>query len=259
MKGDKMITLLDNKQPLVSLITVTYNSEKTIERTIKSVLNQTYSNIEYIIVDGKSNDRTLEIINKYKSYFQNKLILISEKDNGIYDAMNKGIKHANGEIIGIINSDDWYEVNAVEKVVQSVLNNNVEGVYHGYLRFVSDSGEEILVSRSSATNLRNKMIEHPACFVTKNIYKTHGLFNLEYKYCADYDFMLRLYEKNVQFIKVEAIIANFTIGGISSTPKAALETLKMKRDRAIISNKQYLLKKLQMQITFTLKRIFSYS
>ncbi|AYA78083.1 glycosyltransferase [Bacillus sp. Y1] len=254
-----MVNKVENKVPLVSIITVTYNSEKTIGKTIDSVFDQTYKNIEYIIIDGESSDRTIDIVKRYKKKFGDRLIFVSEKDNGIYDAMNKGIEKSSGEIIGIINSDDWYESDAVEKVLESLTMKGIDGVYHGYQRFVSIKGEEILISRSSKNNLRNKMLEHPSCFVSRNIYIKQGMFNLDYKFCADYDFLLRLLENNVPFIEVDSIISNFTVGGVSSTPKAALESLKMKRDRGLVTYRKYLIKKLQMQFTDTLKRIFSYS
>src|SRR5574344_2512884 len=107
------------KKPLITIITVCYNSEKTIERTIKSVVNQTYKNIEYIFIDGASSDKTLDIIKKYMKEYSF-IKLISEKDNGIYDAMNKGISLSTGSIIGMINSDDYYELDAVESIVNNI-------------------------------------------------------------------------------------------------------------------------------------------
>jgi len=101
------------KDILVSIITPCLNSKKTIRKTIESVINQTYKNIEYIIVDGESTDGTIEIINEYREKYKDCIKFISEKDNGIYDAMNKGIKLCSGSLIGIINSDDYYETNAV--------------------------------------------------------------------------------------------------------------------------------------------------
>lgn len=103
----------------VSIITACYNSEKTIERTLKSVLAQTYSNYEYIIIDGMSTDDTLKIIDAYRNAFGSKLKVVSERDSGIYNAMNKGIKMASGELVGIINSDDWYEPDALQTIVYS--------------------------------------------------------------------------------------------------------------------------------------------
>ena len=111
---------------LFSIVTVCYNSEKTIETTIKSILNQTCQDYEYWIIDGKSTDRTVQIIQQYEPLFQGKLKWISEKDQGIYDAMNKGIAHSSGEIIGILNSDDYYEDDALEKIAKA---------YHGAILY----------------------------------------------------------------------------------------------------------------------------
>ena len=104
-----------NSNPLISIITVCYNSEKTISRTIESIINQTYKNIEYIIIDGKSDDKTLEIIDNYKNNISK---IISEKDNGIYDAFNKGLNICNGDLIGFVNSDDILTPNALEILVK---------------------------------------------------------------------------------------------------------------------------------------------
>ena len=124
-----------NNIPLISIITVSYNAVKTIEDTILSVINQTYPNIEYIIIDGGSTDGTLDIIKKY----QDKITYwVSEPDKGIYDAMNKGIAKANGELIGIINADDWYELDAVQNVVLE-FNNTRPAIYHGGLNIVKAS------------------------------------------------------------------------------------------------------------------------
>ncbi|MDO4190908.1 MAG: glycosyltransferase, partial [Bacteroidales bacterium] len=129
-----------NNTPLVSIITVCFNAEKTIEQTIQSVINQTYSNIEYIIIDGKSTDSTLNIVSKYKD---NIATIISEPDNGIYDAMNKGIKLSSGELIGIINADDWYEKDAVKIMVNKYLSteNKDNSLYYGMIRIWKNNKE----------------------------------------------------------------------------------------------------------------------
>lgn len=214
----------------VSIITVCYNSEKTIERTIRSVLNQTYSNFEYIIVDGKSTDGTMDIVNMYKSDFGEKLVVVSEKDNGIYDAMNKGIRLSKGRIVGIINSDDYYELNAVELIVNSYLNNksNPLSVYYGGTAIVDEEGVRRIVY-SNHEDLEEGMITHPSCFVTKETYEVMGLFDIEYSCVADYDFMLRLKRSGrVLFIPIKEHIANFTLGGTCSTSKAYIDLLHLK-------------------------------
>lgn len=215
----------------VSIITVCYNSEKTIRKTIESVLHQTYKNIEYIIVDGASSDGTLNIIEEYLEVFQGSLRVISEPDDGIYYAMNKGIAVASGELIGIINSDDWYEENAVEEIVKAYWNNhdNPYSVYYGKTGMVND-GELIRVESSSHEKLEEEMISHPACFVTARTYVEFGGFNTEYPCVADYDLMLRYYKSGeVSFIPVDCHIANFTLGGMSSTGKAYIDLLRLKK------------------------------
>ena len=137
----------------VSIITVSYNSEKTIRRTIESVLNQTYRNIEYIIIDGASSDSTVDIIKEYESKFLGRLKWISETDSGIYDAMNKGICKASGELIGIINSDDYYEKEAVEHMVNALGSEEYQVLY-GMMRTLKN-GEEFSIGIRTHKDLRN--------------------------------------------------------------------------------------------------------
>ncbi|MDO5424826.1 MAG: glycosyltransferase family 2 protein [Eubacteriales bacterium] len=226
---------------LVSIITVCYNSEKTIERTILSVLNQTYKNIEYIIVDGLSQDHTLDIVAKHQKDFGDRLKVISEKDNGIYDAMNKGIRNVRGQLVGIINSDDYYESTAVERMVEAMTSDSYQILY-GLLR-KTHNGVEYQVMMTKHENLENVMIPHPTCFITKKLYTDLGMYNTNYKSCADYDFMLTMKEKpNVRFIPVYQVIATFEeTNGMSSKASAHREVLKMKKERKLISNKQFLI------------------
>lgn len=214
----------------VSIITVCFNSEKTIRRTIECVLNQTYKNVEYIIVDGASKDGTINIVNEYKELFKDRLIVVSEPDDGIYYAMNKGIKLATGDLIGIINSDDWYEINAVEIITEYYKNHHAEEyeVYYGKTGVIRD-GELISISESAHERLEEEMISHPSCFVTKATYEKYGTFNTRYNCVADYDLMLRYKRSDVvRFIPVDEHIANFSIGGMSSTGKAYIDLLKLK-------------------------------
>ena len=198
--------------PLVSIITVVYNGEKYIEQTILSVINQTYKNIEYIIVDGNSKDSTLEIIKRYDSQIS---YWLSEPDSGIYNAMNKGINLANGAIIGIINSDDWYELNAVEKIVSAFENSQTCGVFNGILRTWRNN-QVYSINGYTTQILENDSLPHPATFIKKEIYNKYGLYNEKYKIVADYELFLRLNEEKVNFCFLEEIIANFRIGGESS-------------------------------------------
>ncbi len=206
--------------PKVSVITPCLNSEKTIRYTIESVLHQSYKNIEYIIVDGGSKDNTLKIISEYKDLFGGRLIQVSEPDKGIYNAMNKGIRLSHGQIIGIINSDDYYADDAIEKVVRHLEYDNPYQVIYGYCCFIKGSR---IVSTSKCThkNLKRGMIPHPTCFVTRSVYVKYGLFVEYLRIAADYELMMRLKATDdVRFYQVKSILAYFSIEGMSSNNNA---------------------------------------
>lgn len=223
---------------LFSIITVCFNSEKTIERTMKSVLNQSYGDYEYILVDGASTDRTLEIIHRYDPLFQGRLKLISEPDQGIYDAMNKGIRASKGELIGIVNSDDYYEPDALDKIVKAYQGYDYTIIY-GLVRSVLD-GKEVMVFSKNHEFLEKDMITHPSCFVTKKLYERFGTYSLKYPYSADYEFMLRIKkEKEVRFVEIYDIITNFSVGGVSNSVKGYRDTLKLLHEYHLIPDKRY--------------------
>lgn len=222
----------------VSIITVCYNSAATIRRTIESVLGQTYHNIEYIIVDGASKDETLSIIEEYRDVLGQRFRLVSEPDRGIYDAMNKGIRMAEGTLIGILNSDDFYEPMAVEHIVNAMTDEKYQILY-GFFRTLKN-GQEYSIERHSFKFLRERMFEHPACFVTKSVYDDLGYFDLQYISVADYDFMLRMSRiDEVKFYLVDHLITNFTLGGMNASVAAWLDLLKLRRNYGIISEREY--------------------
>lgn len=223
---------------LVSIITVCFNSEKYIEQTILSIIDQKYDEIEYIIIDGHSQDRTLEIINKYAQLYPSLIQYISEPDSGIYNAMNKGLAIAKGELIGIINSDDWYEEGAVEEVVNAYKRSG-SAVYHGIQRTYFN--EEIIdLKCTSSSQLHKGMIEHPTCFVPKYFYDQYGFFDEAYRYVADYEFMLRLQRKGVPFIVIEDVLANFREGGASHRPEAVYENYRLWLRTGLLSKREYM-------------------
>lgn len=209
---------------MFSIITISYNSEKTIETTINSVLAQTYTDYEYIIVDGASKDSTMGIIKKYEPLFGGKMKWISEPDNGIYDAMNKGIKMAKGKIIGIVNSDDWLEPDALSWINNKFMESSFreDCLYCGGIRFHQNGQiKEMMVNLKSfykqAPLYIMSGIRHPATFVPKKVYENVGLFNDKMRLSADQDFILRCHFKEIEFISIDKILSNMAAGGISTS------------------------------------------
>lgn len=200
----------------ISVITVSFNSEKTIGDTISSILNQTINCYEYIIIDGKSTDGTINIAQKYNKDFSAKGIkytVISEPDNGIYDAMNKGIALASGDLIGIINSDDWYEPTAFEEITKAYMQYG-EGVYYGILKIWKE-GKIFHIKQHTHEWLQNSMPQHPTWFVSKSLYEEYGAYSLDYRLSSDYELANRFYQAGVPFFRLEKIISNFREGGAS--------------------------------------------
>lgn len=207
-------------EPKVSIITVCYNAASTIEDAILSVLNQHYDNIEYIIVDGVSRDNTLGIVGKYKNKIAK---IISEPDKGIYDAMNKGLRVATGNIIGILNADDIYASDdVISRVVQRMELENAD-VLWGDLIYVK-SGEEAKIMRIWKSSAyapskfrRGWMPPHPTFFVRKTVYEKYGLFRPDFKIAADYELMLRFVEKyKVRSVYLPEVLVKMRVGGATS-------------------------------------------
>lgn len=207
----------------VSLITVTFNSSGTLHDTIQSVLSQTYSNIEYIIVDGHSQDNTVDIIKEYEPLFHGRLKWISEKDKGIYDAMNKGIKLASGDVIGIINSDDFYKSNDVITNVANVFNDDNIDVVFGNIQFVNPYNLTRIVRRYSGKGFKPWMFRwgimppHPSFFTRKSCYEKYGMYNETFNISGDYDLMVRFIMVNrlrYKYINLDMVIMR--MGGAST-------------------------------------------
>ncbi len=192
-----------------SVITVCLNSGATVRQTIESVLRQTYRDIEYIIIDGGSTDGTLDIIKEYVPQFCGRMKYVSEKDRGIYDAMNKAITLATGDVIGIINSDDWYESDAVERAAKCFEETEAEVVY-GEMWLVDQNGKR------EYHTCHSTFPPHPGTFISREVYQKHGLFDLHYKIASDRDLLLRFMAEGVHFTRIDAILVNFRRTGISN-------------------------------------------
>jgi len=225
----------------ISIITATFNCEDTIKDCINSVISQQYDNIEHIIIDGASTDNTLDIVNS----FSNKIAkVISEPDSGIYDALNKGIANATGDVIGLLHADDiFYNNNIIGEIVDVFTNNNTDSVY-GDLQYVakSDTSKVIRYWKSGEFNLgklkKGWMPPHPTFFVKKEVYNKYGNFDTSFKIAADYDLILRFLGVNkISTIYLPKIITKMRVGGESNKSLKNI-LLKMKEDhKALKKNK----------------------
>lgn len=209
---------------LVTVITVCRNADSTIARALQSVVQQTYAPIEYIVVDGGSSDATLEIVRACPGVAR----CISEPDNGIADAFNKGIAMARGEWVGILNADDWYEPETVATIMHESVGADV---VHGPVRYwEGDAPREVYYPNQSA--LRREMsINHPSVFVRRSVYDALGGFDVTYKYAMDYELMLRMLAVGCRFHAVEGVVlANMQFGGVSDLHwrEALVEVLRAK-------------------------------
>lgn len=221
----------------ISVITATFNSEKTIASTLKSVNDQDYLNLEHIIVDGGSTDATLEVIHKFSKGITK---IISEKDQGIYDALNKGIKMASGDIIGFLHSDDFYKDEKVlSKISKELSNERIDAAY-GDLDYVSQTNiKKIIRSWKSGSFNKNKMKNgwmppHPTFYMKAQHYISLGGFNLEYNISADYDAMLRyLWRNDLNISYIPEVLIKMRMGGKSnSSIKNVIQ--KTKEDKKIM-------------------------
>lgn len=233
----------------ISIITATFNSGKTIVDTMVSVLRQTYTNFEYLVIDGGSSDDTIEKVKSYEPRFGDRLRWISEKDRGIYDAMNKGIKMATGDVVGILNSDDYYtDIDILQTVADSFENNNRLDALYGDIHFVRDGSPDKCVRYYSSRMFSpfwlrfGFMPAHPSFYCKREVFEKAGLYSLDYKIGADYEMMVRLFKK--YRIKSQYINKDFVTmrtGGASNNNVRSRWTLinedvKACRDNGIYTN-----------------------
>lgn len=254
----------------ISIITPVYNAAATVETTILSVINQPIrSELEYIIVDGGSTDGTQEVIQRHIDQIS---LFLSEKDHGVYDAMNKGIAQASGDIIGIINADDWYNSDALKTVEETfreqpsidVLYSSIDNYFKGkyFNTFAPGDIENIYIKF---------VLNHPSCFVRKHVYDSLGGYDLQYKIAADYDFMLHCYVAGYRFQYTEKVLASYSLDGMSGLEapfsiklRQLQESQKISTAYILQSGKDYLLEKqrkfysrskLKLLMTFPFKRM----
>ena len=221
---------MEKKKPEISIITVTLNSAGTVSDTLRSVVSQTYAPYEYIIIDGCSDDGTLDMIEEYRQRFNErniKLTVVSEPDNGIYDAMNKGIGLASGDIVGIINSDDWYETDALATVADAYMREQF-GLFYADIRMVEPSGRSFIKHSRDRRYATSRDWNHPTTFIQRSLYD-------KYRYRTDtihddYDLILRMKKDGVKTVVVNKVLADFRMNGVSHRRSlaAALSSIKIK-------------------------------
>lgn len=204
----------------VSLITVTYNAEEFIEQCIKSVLSQTYDDIEYIVVDGKSTDNTMTIVEKYSGFISR---IISEPDKGIYDAMNKGIALASGDIIGILNSDDFFPEDDIIQTVVDAFGGGITQIVYGNLWYILPTFPNKIVRRWKSQSYKKNLFQlgwmpaHTTFFARRNLFSEYGNYNIAFKTSADYELMLRFIHKyNLKAVHINKVLVVMRIGGVSN-------------------------------------------
>lgn len=204
----------------ISIITVVWNNKKTIKDAINSVLNQTYENIEYIIVDGASTDGTVEIVRNYGDKVAK---FLSEPDKGLYDAMNKGIVLATGDVVGILNSDDFYiDEFVIEKVVKVFEDKYVDSVFADLIFVKPDDVEKIVRYYDSSKFNPSKfaygwMPAHPTFFVKREVYDKYGVFRTDLKIAADFDILARfLHTKKISYSYMQEVLVKMRVGGVST-------------------------------------------
>lgn len=235
----------------ISLITVTYNSGSTLEDTIKSVLSQNYNNIEYIVVDGLSKDNTVNIIREYEPQFEGRMKWISEKDHGIYDAMNKGVRMATGDIVGILNSDDFFTANDVLEKVAAGFDEQTDAVY-GDIHFVKSNDLRHSVRYYSSKIFKPSLMKmgfmpaHPSFYCRKRCFDQFGYYKTDYKIAADFDLLLRFIyvnKINIRYLPIDMV--TMRMGGAStdgwrSRWVTMSEHLRSFKENGIKNNRLYL-------------------
>lgn len=233
----------------ISLITVTYNAGGTLRCAIESALRQTYSNLEYIIVDGASKDNTLDIIRTYESQFNGRMKWISEPDCGLYDAMNKGIRMATGDVVGILNSDDFFTSNDVlEKVADSFTGNDVDAVY-GDIHFVRSDDLNRCVRYYSSRIFRRGLMRlgfipaHPSFYCRRECFEKYGCYKTDYKIAADFDLLLRfiyVHRIRIKYLPVDMVtmrLGGASTSGLKSRMTGMKEHLRSFRENGVKTNR----------------------
>lgn len=228
----------------ISIITATYNSGKTIRDTLSSVLNQSYKNYELIIKDGGSNDNTVEICREYENIFEGRLKVISEPDKGIYDAMNRGIDNASGDIVGILNSDDFYTSDDIlDRIAKEFSANKDLDAIYGDIHFVSPDNLTKCTRYYSSSYFRPSLLRfgfmpaHPSFYVRKEVYDKYGLYDLQFRTSSDFEWIVRLFAK--YHIRAKYIKKDFVTMRTGGESTAGMEAKRKVNNDIVASLKKH--------------------
>ena len=228
----------------ISIITATYNSGKTIRDTLSSVLNQSYKNYELIIKDGGSNDNTVEICRKYENLFEGRLKVISEPDKGIYDAMNRGIDNASGDIVGILNSDDFYTSDDIlDRIAKEFSADKDLDAIYGDIHFVSPDNLTKCTRYYSSSYFRPSLLRfgfmpaHPSFYVRKEVYDKYGLYDLQFRTSSDFEWIVRLFAK--YHIRAKYIKKDFVTMRTGGESTAGIEAKRKVNNDIVASLKKH--------------------
>lgn len=230
----------------ITIITSTFNSGATVEDTFKSILSQTFKNIEYVVVDGGSRDNTVEIIKRYEPKFCGRMRWISERDNGVYDAMNKGICMATGDVIGFLNSDDYYtSTDCLQTIVDTLEKEDVDATY-GNVHYVNAGNPQKMVRFYSSKHFRPSLMRlgfmpaHPSFYCKRWVYEKYGIFDTEYRIASDFELLLRFLFVNK--VKAKFIAKDFVTmrtGGLSNSGLRSHQQIMKDHQKALKVNKVY--------------------
>ncbi len=206
--------------PLISIITVVYNGAPHLEQAINSILGQSYSNIEYVIIDGGSFDESLEIIKRYDEFID---YWIAEPDKGIYDALNKGLSLVKGDVIGLLSADDYYEPDALLLVANAFAYAGEPGIFYGNSHILQEDLDLRYLSVGKLELWRGMSFKHQAMFVPRQIHQRIGQYDTSYRIAGDYEFVLRAMKSKIPFIYIDRALVNYRNTGLSGmNPCASL-------------------------------------
>ncbi len=249
-------------KPIFTIVTVTYNCEDLIKNTLESIINQDFDDYEYIIIDGNSTDNTLNIIKSYKYKFDDKITIISENDNGIYDAMNKGMKLAKGELICFMNSGDTFFSGALKYIKKFYIENPEYDIYYGDTNNVKIIDENTFnkvnyAEKDNKDVIKKKMLFcHQSSFIKRILINDIGIFNTEYRIAADWDFFVRCYKNNKKFKYIGTVVSNFLMGGTSNS-NYSKEKHQIRKDNNLVGliDKYYIAESIFFLKYFVLKKL----